>query len=79
MLGRQVVHAGNDTAAFEQTLRQFAPAWSAYDLRKMANCFQSDGMIPEAGDVERLTGILGRPLRSYRDFAAELAAREKKD
>lgn len=76
VLARQVVHAGNDTAAFEQTLRNFAPSWSAYDLRKMADRFQSDGMIPAAGDVERLTGIIGRPLRSYRDFAAELAARD---
>lgn len=78
VLGRQIVHAGNDTAAFEQTVRKFAPPWSAYDLRKMADRFQSDGMIPEAGDVERLTGILGRRLRSYRDFAAELAAQEKR-
>lgn len=74
VLGRPIVHAGNDTAAFEQTLRRFAPAWMAYDMRKMADRFQSDGMIPDAGDVERLTGILGRPLRSYRDFAAEVAA-----
>ncbi|WP_224244229.1 SDR family oxidoreductase [Hyalangium gracile] len=27
----------------------------------------------EAGDVERLTVLLGRPLRSYRDFASKLA------
>lgn len=74
VLGRKIVHAGNDTAAFEQTLRAFAPAWSAYDMRKMADRFQSDGMIPEPGDVERLTGILGRPLRSYRAFAADIAA-----
>jgi hypothetical protein len=31
-------------------------------------------MAPEAGDVERLTALLGRPLRTYRDFAAEVAA-----
>ncbi|MBB2205473.1 SDR family oxidoreductase [Gluconacetobacter takamatsuzukensis] len=74
VLGRPVVHAGNDTAAFEQTLRRFAPAWMAYDMRKMADRFQSDGMVPEAGDVERLTGMLGRPLRSYRDLAREVVA-----
>jgi len=28
--------------------------------------------VPEAGDVERLTAILGRPLRTYRDFVATL-------
>lgn len=26
-----------------------------------------------AGDAARLTTLLGRPLRSYRDFAAEVA------
>ena len=36
--------------------------------------FLSDGMIPEPGDVARLTARLGRPLRSYRDFAADIAA-----
>jgi len=39
----------------------------------MAERYISDGMVPQAGDVERLTRILGRPLRSYRDFAAALA------
>jgi len=33
-----------------------------------------DGMLPEAGDVERLTALLGRPLRTYRDFALETVA-----
>lgn len=39
----------------------------------MAERYVSDGMVPEAGDVERLTGLLGRPPRSYRDFVAEIA------
>ena len=46
----------------------------AYEMRLMAERFVSDGMIPEAGDVERLTTLLGRPLHSYRDFASEIAA-----
>jgi hypothetical protein len=46
----------------------------AFDMRLMAERFLVDGMVPEAGDVDRLTGMLGRPLRSYRDFAAEIAA-----
>ena len=36
--------------------------------------FLTDGMLPEGGDVERLTTLLGRPLRSYRDFASKTAA-----
>jgi uncharacterized protein YbjT (DUF2867 family) len=73
-LGRTIHYGGNDTAAFEQNLRQFAPAWMALDMRLMAERFQTDGMIPEAGDVDRLTTLLGRPLRAYRDFAAESTA-----
>jgi uncharacterized protein YbjT (DUF2867 family) len=73
-LGRTIAYGGDDTAGFEQNLRQFMPAWMAYDMRQMAERFLHDGMVPEAGDVERLRQLLGRPLRSYRDFAAETAA-----
>jgi hypothetical protein len=31
-------------------------------------------MLPDTGDVERLTTMLGRPLRTYREFAQEAAA-----
>lgn len=74
VLARQINYGGGDTAAFEQNLKQFMPAWMAYDLRMMAERFLTDGMLPEGGDVERLTTLLGRPLRSYRDFASETAA-----
>jgi uncharacterized protein YbjT (DUF2867 family) len=72
-LGRPVVYGGDDTSGFEQTMASFMPKWMAYEMRLMAERWVSDGMIPEASDVERLTGILGRPLRTYRDFAAGLA------
>jgi len=39
----------------------------------MSDRFLDEGMIPEAGDVNRLQRILGRRLRSYRDFAADVA------
>ncbi|HBK45074.1 MAG TPA: NmrA family transcriptional regulator [Xanthomonadaceae bacterium] len=73
-LKRTIAYGGDDTAGFERNLRQFMPAWMAYDMRQMAERFLTDGMLPEAGDVERLTQLLGRPLRAYRDFAAEIAA-----
>ena len=73
VLGRQINYAGGDTVAFEQNLRQFAPSWMAYDMRLMSERFLSEGMVPEAGDVDRLTKLLGRPLRTYRDFVAEIA------
>lgn len=74
VLGRPIAYGGDDSAAFEQNLRNFMPGWMAYDMRLMSERFVSDGMVPEAGDVERLTKLLGRPLRSYRDFAAGIAA-----
>ena len=66
--------AHDDTAGFEKNLRQFMPGWMAFDMRVMSERFLNEGMIPEAGDLQRLTEILGRPLRSYRDFVAEIAA-----
>ncbi len=74
VLGRPIGYGGNDTAAFETSMQQYAPAWMAYDMRTMAERFQSDGMLPKPGDADRLVAMLGRPLRSYRDFAAEVAA-----
>ncbi|QJX10009.1 SDR family oxidoreductase [Rhizobium brockwellii] len=74
VLGRQINYGGGDTAAFEQNLKQFMPPWMAYDMRMMGERFLTDGMLPEGGDVERLTTLLGRPLRSYRDFAWQTAA-----
>jgi uncharacterized protein YbjT (DUF2867 family) len=73
VLGRPIAYGGDDTSAFEQAMKSRMPSWAAYDMRTMADRFQSDGMIPDAGAVERLTKILGRPLHSYRDFAREMA------
>lgn len=73
-LGRSVAYPGEDTAGFERNLRQFMPSWMAFDMRLMSERFISDGMLPDAGDVERLTALLGRPLHSYRAFADRVAA-----
>lgn len=74
VLGRPVAYGGDDPTAFEQNVAGFMPKWMAYEMRLMAERYVSDGMIPEDGDVARLTEILGRPLHSYRSFAAEIAA-----
>ncbi|MER8448943.1 NmrA/HSCARG family protein [Mesorhizobium sp. M1428] len=73
VLGRKIAYPGDDTAGFEQNLRQFMPSWMALDMRLMAERFLTDGVVPDAGDVDRLTALLGRPLRSYRDYAAAIA------
>ena len=74
VLARPIAYGGDDTARFEQSLRSFMPSWMAYDMALMSERFLSDGMLPEAGDADRLMTLLGRPLRSYRDFATEVAA-----
>jgi uncharacterized protein YbjT (DUF2867 family) len=74
VLARPIAYGGDDVAGFEQTLRAFMPSWMAFDMRLMAERFLTEGMLPEAGDTARLTALLGRPLRSYRSFAAEIAA-----
>ncbi|MES2206065.1 MAG: NmrA/HSCARG family protein [Pseudomonadota bacterium] len=74
LLNRPIVYGGDDTVGFEQNLRNYMPSWMAYDMRLMSERFLSDGMMPEPGDVERLASLLGRPLRSYRDFASEIVA-----
>jgi uncharacterized protein YbjT (DUF2867 family) len=74
VLGRTITFPGNDTAGFEQNLRQFMPSWMAFDMRLMAERFLTEGMVPDVGDVERLTALLGRPLRSYRDHIAQITA-----
>ncbi|WP_294045815.1 NmrA family transcriptional regulator [Sphingomonas sp.] len=74
VLDRPVVYGGGDPAGFEQNMATFLPRWTAYEMRLMAERYVSDGMIPETGDIERLTAMLGRPLHSYREFVAELVS-----
>ncbi|CAN5333178.1 NmrA/HSCARG family protein [soil metagenome] len=74
---RPVVYGGDDPTGLEQNLGNIMPKWMAYEMRLMAERFISDGMLPDAGDVERLTQILGRPLHAYRDFASQVAATVK--
>jgi uncharacterized protein YbjT (DUF2867 family) len=74
VLGRQITYPGEDFVGFEQNLRQFMPSWMAYDMRLMGQRFVSEGMIPDAGDVDALTTLLRRPLRSYRDFVTAMVA-----
>ncbi len=74
ILGRPVAYGGDDPTGFEQNLVTVMPKWMAYEMRLMAERFVSDGMIPETGDVERLTALLGRSLRTYSSFAAAIAA-----
>ena len=74
VLGRPIAYGGDDPSGFEQNMASFMPQWMAYEMRLMAERYVSDGMIPQEGDRERLTALLGRPLHGYRETAARIAA-----
>ena len=73
ILGREVRYSGGDLDAFEKQMRAMAPGWKAYDMRAMFRRYQQDGAIASDDHVKQLTELLGRPPRSYRDFALETA------
>lgn len=74
LLGKTVQYSGDATAPFEKKMTGFGPAWAAMDLRLMLNRFVQDEMRASPHDVEEMTSLLGRPPRSYADFAAETLA-----
>lgn len=73
-LGRDIHYGGDDLQAFEAQLAQQAPAWMAYDLRLMMARIQQLGQIGADGAADELQRRLGRPLRTYEAFVAELVA-----
>jgi uncharacterized protein YbjT (DUF2867 family) len=73
-LDRPIRYAGDNLGVAEQRLKSMLPSWHAMDLRLMLNRYQTDGAIATPADVARLTTLLGRPPRSYRDFARDAAA-----
>lgn len=73
-LGRSVRYGGDDLVAMEQRMKSMMPAWHALDLRLMFQRYQNDGAAADPIGLERLTALLGRAPRSYRDFARDAAA-----
>jgi len=73
-LHRPIAYGGDGLDGFEQQLQAYGPDWLAYDMRLMMARIQQHGMHPRDGAAEILEQILGRPLRSYRDFVVETLA-----
>lgn len=70
-LGRPIRYGGDDLEAMEQKMKAFAPGWLAYDMRLMLRRYQEDGAAATPAALDRLATLLGRPPRSYRDFAVQ--------
>jgi uncharacterized protein YbjT (DUF2867 family) len=73
-LGRSIRYGGDDLDVMEQRLRGVLPPWHALDMRLMFRRYQTDGAAATAEDIARLTALLGRAPRSYRDFTRDAAA-----
>ena len=74
VLGRAIRYAGDDLEGMERQMKSFGPAWLAYDMKLMMRRYVEDGAVATADDIARVTGLLGHPPRSYRDFATAAAA-----
>ena len=77
VLGRSIRYGGDDLEVLEQRMKAFDEGWHAYDIKLMFRRYQTDGAVASASDIRRLTGLLGRAPRSYRDFAKEAAEQWK--
>ena len=61
-----------DIKAWKQSV-PYLPTWLAYDLGMMYEDYSRNGMLGTEEDIDRVTDLLGRPPRSHRQFAQELA------
>jgi uncharacterized protein YbjT (DUF2867 family) len=77
VLGRAVHYGGHDMDAFESTMRERIPAWSAFDFRMMYQGYLERGFAAEPGDLATLTALLGHAPRTYEAFARESADKWK--
>lgn len=73
ILGHPVVAGPSDLSAFEAALRERMPAWMAHDLARMFGGFQREGMVSAPQSAATMEGLIGHPLRRYREFAREAA------
>jgi hypothetical protein len=73
VLGPTIHYGGNDTAGSSRAFRIIHQAGWRWTCVSWPSASWSMAWSPGAGDVDRLTAMLGRPLRSYRDFATKIA------
>jgi uncharacterized protein YbjT (DUF2867 family) len=76
-LGRTIAYGGDDLDAWEKQALGFLPPWMAFDFRLMYAFFQDQGLKAMPSDTERLTKLLGRPPKSFEEFAVETTGKWK--
>lgn len=73
-LGRSVVYAGDDLARWERTAGAQMVRWRRDDDRALYRYMQESGFIADPRQQAELERLIGGPLRTFDDFAAETAA-----
>jgi uncharacterized protein YbjT (DUF2867 family) len=73
LLGKAIRYGGENFDKWEEQMRSRSPAWTAHDLRMMFEGYFERGFAGSDGDIERMSGVLGRAPRSYEGFASETA------
>ncbi len=72
-LGKKIGYLGNDLDAWEKNVLAMMPSWMVFDFKAMYRFFQEHGLKATPEELSDCEKIVGHPLRSYEDFASELA------
>jgi len=72
-LGKKIQYAGNDLAAWAQSMRPYLPAWAIYDYALMYDVFQKKGLKATAAQLAETRKMLGHEPRRFDDFVRETA------
>lgn len=74
-LGREVHYAGDDVDAWGKPVEAFLPPWLLDSLKKMFIGQQQHGGVADAAAIAASADAVGHPLRTFDEFAAEVATR----
>ncbi|MFE6486720.1 SDR family oxidoreductase [Streptomyces sp. NPDC057757] len=74
VLGVEIAYVGGDLDSCSLILNQMMPQHLARDLWLMYEHYDHNGYVAAAEDIEAVTKLLGRPPRSFTEFAEEMAA-----
>jgi uncharacterized protein YbjT (DUF2867 family) len=72
LLGDVVAYVGDDLASVERSMAASMPSGLAHDLINTFRGILDQGALGHSGAAAEVASLLGRPLRTYREFAATL-------
>lgn len=73
VLNKKIIYPGDDLMVTEKQLKKKMPGNMAYDVTRMFAGFQREGMVATRGMVDKVIALLGRPLRTYQNYAEEMS------